>query len=1745
MSIPSSTPRHHIQVHLGATTGTPGMHFLYDGGATPSVISAETYQHAKNVGAVKEDHDSTLPLASADGSQMASHPGQQLQLTLADGYSFTAPFQVVPNLSTPGLIGRNVIKALGLTRDPKTDTIVRNVKEKVKGTPVKAVIMDVHTQKDSETTDNKTATQTETNVPLFSDLIWGPIVDPHEEPLNTPDKTFSFHPTEMAHISPYSATKVKLQAYTPEGLPFHGETEFICNVAPSGSCIATKTDVTGKCELYFENPTQVPQEMPPQFVAAIGTPLHQYFSHRGFLPSSKPKEAISAIRERVEKLTEPSTGPPSPETMAQINAQVKKAPRAIRSRLHKLLVKYHDVFAADKFDLGKIPNKEHSIQLTDNIPVYTKQFKIPEAHREFLIKNLKDWIAAGIVKKTSSRYNSPIFVVPKKDGSLRVVLDYRKLNAKTLPDRYSIKTLESCFAEVGRKRSKIFSTLDLTSAFWQLALEEASQDYSCFTMPGFGQFKWLVGAMGLTGCPASFARIMDEIMAHLENVITYIDDILVHSKDEDDHFKHLEEVLQRLSKHKLKLNLTKCEMFQKEVTYLGFTITGTGILPGRHKIDAIKKTPAPVTMKQLQAFLGLCNFLRGFIPEYQLKTGPMYDLTKKDTTWKEGSLPPKALDAFYTVQRELVAMPKLALPGPHAGLHLYVDAAQGDSHNPGGIGAVLFQERETDKALVPLGFASRRLRGSEKNYPIFSLELQAAVFGIDTFDHLLIGRNFDVYTDHKPLTTMTKIETKTLNRLQELLGRHACQINYVEGKKNIVADYLSRFSHLGESDPIAAIRAISTNLMPLQKEAAYIASKAILASLRAMCADEEIAVEQSKCPQAGKLIKALTKGEDVRFPMNRTFNFTMHEGLLHAQRKNEDRLLVFVPQALRRKYMLLAHKSVGHSGYEKTMARMAPFVFWPDMHADLRLFLPTCGPCAIKATRKQEGGKTLQSSLHQEERPNMRVHLDLFGPLCVEESQVDKKTGKTTILTTKEYVLVATDAFSKLVRLVTLPDKEAITVAKAFQSQWCHLFGYPKAIVTDQGSEFTNSLLKEILDSTKVRHYTTAPYHPAANGQAEVFNRSMAAFLRATLHEEQLKATSWKELISLLQFTYNTNLHRAIKKSPFQVLFGYDPRTPGFEGGGAFLEAFDKIMTPTQRWESAHEANTQSRKAQLKYANKGATLPVFQEGDRVLLIEDAPDQKKFPNPKLAPKWKKATIKQLGSGEHNYFVSLQSGRKRTLLVHVSKLRLDTTPAEESSDPTFKAHPTHQTMQTERRITRSQAKIAAIKGFTSPPPGIAWTRLNMVRMFAAYAANKLCRPEIETGVWGPMRPVAVIPRAQNAHEAIAAEPLGYDQAHNDANQEQEDQETEFSIRNADYYDQRDGLDISRIDEALIRLFRRQSPFQDNTATEEDDPAPKTPTQTPTTSRRQNLPSANAPSRGTTFMDRLKEQIEENETSPSPARRPRHTPKKPILATPHLKPLREEQESFYTPRASPGNPTLYPRLDGLQEEMEATLVSNPGQSPQAATKPLQRPITDSFPVVKRTPARKVPRNEEEEEEYSPMPSPIQNQQEQNNITSPNQEHAELISWQQTGPGQLYLQHQSRPYVSLPIPLADKPDATLSQLQRAADTAIQYFIDYPKASRMFNQVMAKATHPQTRESTAKNALRSYIKAGVDEANTDRKRRRREQMQVLYDKATIEAHVINNQRRQQTSTPGHSQETGPAKGRGRGRGRGRPRPSV
>ena len=1338
----SAKPRYHIHVHLGAKTGTRPLKFLYDTGAAPSCIDHATYLAAKQTGAVRPYPQGQLNVTSADGSSLNSAGAQLLTLSLDDGYTFEAPVQVTPHLNKPGILGQNILDPLGITVCPITKRLIRGCYKPVSGIPVNASVMACDA---AELAQADAQAQEDLKHAHLSEMIWGPVCDVNEEPLNDPDELFTFYPVESVHVPSMTGKKVTLQAYDPNGNIYRHKTEFIASIAPAGGCIAHETDKDGLISIYIENPTIVPQMVPSHMVCAIGTTLDDYYKSRNIKAAPVPQPWSPAEIADYHAGQTKSEGPLDPTIEEQIIKHATKAPKHLQNRLYDLLVKYHRLFSKDKFDLGLTNKATHTIELNDKEPAFTKQFTIPEAHREFLISNLRNWIKAGLVKKCVSKYNAPVFLVPKKDKTLRVVLDYRKLNAKTMPDRYTIKTLEACLADVGRMRSKVFTTLDLTSAFWQMALDEGSQHYTAFTLPGFGQFQWTRGAMGLTGCPASFARIMDKVMEDLDHVITYIDDVLIHSANADSHLHHLDEAFQRLLTNNLKINLAKCEILQPSVAYLGFTISDQGVMPGKNKTDLIRNAPCPTSPRQLQSFIGTCNFFRSFIKDFAMKAGPLYDLIRPDSTWREGPMPQNAQQAFTQIRDEIAAVPKLGFPAPEGELHLYVDAALGDQDTPGGLGAVLFQQQGAPNNFVPLGFASRRLQKAESRYPIHNLELQAAVYGIEAFDHLLRGRKFNIFTDHRPLETQTKLQYKTLNRLQELLGRHQCSINYIKGKQNTVADYLSRFGH-GDTPTINSQPPLFTTAM----EDAYNRAMEIN-SLSAMCSREEIIHDQKICPQASKIILAIT-GQTKDKPTPASMEYSLIDGVLCATDRKSQWTRVFVPTSLRRRYMALAHKSVGHGGEHKTLERMKKFTYWPDMTADLRMFLPSCGPCSIKKRDPHLQNKIPIKPLPQEDHPNARVHLDLHGPLQ------DKNKAK-------KYILVCTDAFSKVVRLVIVPNKEEKTIADSFLAQWCYIFGFPKAIVTDQGKEFTNQLLKAILDASNVRHHTTAPYHPQANGQAEVFNRTMDRYLRATLTEDRLETHQWEGLIAHLAFVYNTSLHRAIKTTPFNVLFGYDPRVPGFEEDAESLtKTLNKLNLdepPQQRWDKAKSQNNRHRQALEERNNKAKSFPLFKTGDRVQILKD-----QYPahtiNPKLQPQWINGVIAHLGRTEHNYFVRLGTSRKITL-VHASKLRLQTTPEEEANDPTVK--PTARAISSDRRITRALAKLQqaetavlhATKTFNPPPPGCAWSKLDLINMFQAYAAHNLTPPDFTVCQTHVHRPQAAIPVPHNAPMPVPPEPV----------------------------------------------------------------------------------------------------------------------------------------------------------------------------------------------------------------------------------------------------------------------------------------------------------------------------------------------------------------------------------------------------
>ena len=231
-------------------------------------------------------------------------------------------------------------------------------------------------------------------------------------------------------------------------------------------------------------------------------------------------------------------------------------PTEYKDKYYSLLTKYSDLFSDTKYDLGRATHFFHKIHLKNKEPVYRKQFKIPDAHKPFLEENVTEWLKLGVIQMSQSLYNSPVFCVRKQDGGLRIVQDFRELNKHM--DKYSMKVINECIGDIVKTNSTIFSTLDLTSGFWQMPLDKVSRASTAFTIPGLGQFEWVRSPMGLLGCPASFQRLMEMIFINLKNVIVYIDDLLIHSQNHKDHLITLEETFKHLQNSSMKINLKKC-----------------------------------------------------------------------------------------------------------------------------------------------------------------------------------------------------------------------------------------------------------------------------------------------------------------------------------------------------------------------------------------------------------------------------------------------------------------------------------------------------------------------------------------------------------------------------------------------------------------------------------------------------------------------------------------------------------------------------------------------------------------------------------------------------------------------------------------------------------------------------------------------------------------------------------------------------------------------------------------------------------------------------------------------------------------------------------------------------------------------------------------------------------------------------------------------------------------------------------
>jgi hypothetical protein len=510
--------------------------------------------------------------------------------------------------------------------------------------------------------------------------------------------------------------------------------------------------------------------------------------------------------------------------------------------------------------------------------------------------------------------------VEKKDGTKRVVQDFRSLNSNTYVDKYSMKDVQECISEIGRAGSTIFTTLDLTSGFWQMALDPKSRPYTTFTVPGMGQFEWKVVSMGLASAPSAFQWLVELVVKGISNVVVYINDLIIHSKTHEEHLQTLDAVFTWLALHNLRVNLKKCMFGSNETSYLGFRLSKVGIFPGTDKLKAVRDAEPPQNVKQIGQFLGLCNFFWGHIQNFAQITSPLTNLTKKDAGWKWGSLLENALLAFWHLQSLLCSEPVLAYPRSDQQYALITDASFGDDNTAGGLGAILTQIDKYGHFYV-IAYASRKLPKYEKNYTPFLLEMQAAIFGMETFEVRLKGRHFKLFTDHKPLEKLGKFHTKTLNQLQQMMNLFSFEVIYKKGDE-MPADFLSR----------NAIDAIKFDLGTYAREQN---KDDILRSLWLYLLNKVL-------PENNQLAQLVYKMSQDCF---------VHDVVIwkcHGANQ-QHRSVLLVPQHLIPDILHEAHGHflAGHFGVTKSKQRLLPSYYWPNMERDITEHLRHCDKCQL------------------------------------------------------------------------------------------------------------------------------------------------------------------------------------------------------------------------------------------------------------------------------------------------------------------------------------------------------------------------------------------------------------------------------------------------------------------------------------------------------------------------------------------------------------------------------------------------------------------------------------------------------------------------------------------------------------------------------------------------------------------------------------------------------------------------------
>ena len=860
---------------------------------------------------------------------------------------------------------------------------------------------------------------------------------------------------------------------------------------------------------------------------------------------------------------------------ADLSSAIQSSVDPLTQARREMLAEFKDVFP-EKLPDGLPPERaiDHKIELVPgSTPPSRPTIRLSTPELAELKRQLTELEAAGRIQESKSPYGAPILFVKKKSGEMRMCIDYRALNNITVKNKYPLPRVDELFDQL--QGAKYFSKFDLRSGYHQIRIDKNDVAKTAFRTR-YGHYEFLVLPFGLTNAPATFMHLMHQSFLKLLDtcVLVFLDDILVYSRTLAEHRQHVRQVLEILREQKLYAKESKCELFKEEVEFLGHLVGRNGVRMMEDKVKAVQEWPTPTCVGHVRSFIGTAGYYRKFIRDFSRLAAPLTSLTKDNVKFEWG---PEQEQAFQALKQAVVQGPVLVLPDPKLPFIVHTDASGFAT------GAVLSQDH--GKGPQPIAFLSKKMLDAETRYPVHEQELLAIINALGEWRHYLMGAKFKVHTDHKSLQ---HFKTQPLlsgrqTRWKDTIAQFDFDIEYIEGKSNVVADGLSRRVDHQHSSQLLNLMCFHLEGIPSVTPSPVVAPVVrIEPELRISAATSLLAdIKEVFDRRADPSYRAVF---DRR--RHRSDPVQIKGGFLYYH----DRLYLPNDKALKTRVLHECHDAPtgGHLGKDKTIEQVKRRFYWPGMDAEIQQYVTGCDSCQRNKPSQQATMGLLQP-LPVPVRPWQQVSLDLITQLPKSRAGNDA-------------IVVFVDKLTKMVHYVaTTTTVSAPQLAELFLREVVRHHGVPESILSDRDPRFTAHFWRAFWDRLGSKLMMSTAYHPQTDGQTERANRTLEEMLRSYVNSNQ---TDWDQHLATLELAINNAKQASTGFSPFYLNAGQEIRLPldqELASPEKNPSADERIERMRRDWGKAAANIRKAQERQAKYADQHRRAASFVVGDRVLL----------------------------------------------------------------------------------------------------------------------------------------------------------------------------------------------------------------------------------------------------------------------------------------------------------------------------------------------------------------------------------------------------------------------------------------------------------------------------------------------------------------------------------------------------------------